>query len=62
MEDFKIGDKCRVIERTRIGLDLEDLEYTVIDIVKGDVQYPIVLSSDTVSWKQFFSKDELIKL
>ena len=61
---FKIGDNVYLTEycRNRLGFD-NNIEFTIIDILKLDVEFPIVLNSPQFGkdWIEFFNKDELIK-
>lgn len=61
--DFRIGVKCRITENSRVLLGLiDDVEYTIKDILQDYIEYPIVLKAEEFgeNWYQFFRSDELI--
>ena len=65
MKKFRIGKKCDITEKTKERLFLPDgVEYVIKDILKEDVECPIVLGAEELGkdWVQFFTFDELIVL
>jgi hypothetical protein len=55
--------KVRITEEVLNKLVLPDIEYTVIDIVEGSVEFPIVINNTEQlgkDWVAFVKSDELI--
>lgn len=62
---FKIGDKVCLTEYCSDRLDFDNnIEFTIIDILKLDIEFPIVLNSPQFGkdWVEFVNNDELIKI
>ena len=60
---MKIGDKVRVTEKARDYLFIDDdEEFTIVNILEENVQYKIVINSDTFGkdWVQFVNEEEII--
>jgi hypothetical protein len=65
MKNLKVGDKCYITENAKVGLGLPDgIEYTIKDILKDDVDFPIVLNAEEFGkdWVEFFREEELIEV
>jgi len=62
MKNFKSGNKVSLTEDVRDSLGLPDIEYEVKEVLKENVDCPIVLEAEELGkdWVQFFASDELI--
>jgi hypothetical protein len=62
---MEIGDRYFLTENTRVLLGHDDgIIYTVVDILKLEVESPIVINAEEFGkdWVEFVNEDELIKL
>lgn len=63
MNSINIGDKVYITENSKTLLGLpEGIEYTVIDILKEDVEFKVVLNAKEFGsdWVEFFKPEEII--
>jgi len=62
---MKIGDKCFLTENTKVILGHDDgIVYTIVDILKLEVECPIVINAEQFGkdWVEFVDEDELIEI
>jgi hypothetical protein len=65
MKKLEVGDKCYITENAKVGLGLPDgVEYTIIDILKENVEFNFVLNAVEFGkdWVEFFKEEELIAI
>jgi hypothetical protein len=62
LRDIRVGDKCCIIDITRVLLGLPDVKYTVKDVLLEDVPYKVVLEAEEMGedWQQCFCPPELV--